>query len=140
MWDLRLHVHGPPDSVAAIVAHYRQAVGERVALNGRADITYPSAWPNCGDADFQCVVGLPNQTAYSRAHLSDRDCPRRVAMKSVEFHRHIDIDDVAGFDSLSGVRDSVTSSEVLIPTVTASSTWSNMAAAQRPARRSLACS
>src|SRR5262245_45841364 len=92
---LRVFVKTPPDAVAAILPHDAVVVGLDKALDGVTDGAQAYAGAHGADPAPHRLAGDVDQALRVRCDPSHREHARAVAVKSVLYYRHVDIDDIA---------------------------------------------
>src|SRR5690554_2185766 len=102
MQNLWLLMHFSPNSMPTIFANNRIAVFLGVALNGvtniakgRAGLYSPYPYPHC-------LIGFIDQTLGCRSHVTDHVHFAGVSDKSALLQRDINVDNITGFQLLSG--------------------------------------
>ena len=108
VWHARLFVHLPADAVAAQVTYDRTPLSARQLDDGCPNVAEAHAITDDGDASVSTSARGFDDVARLGADLSDDESPRRITVKTVEFGRDVDVDDVTFDHPLRFVGDAMT--------------------------------
>jgi len=82
-------VHFAANAMSGVITDYAVTVFLSVFLDDRSDVAHAFVWPALSDAKLETLFRDPNELLEFVAHISNRNCDRRIADKSVQSARHI---------------------------------------------------
>src|ERR1043166_2456544 len=129
--NLRLFVKLAADAVTAELAYHRKSILLGMSLYRMADIAEPGAWSHDSDSPPQALISHVTQAACLDRGLPDVEHAAGVAVIAILDHGDVDVDDVAGLQTLFA-RHAVTYHMVYR---SADRTWKRLIAGRRVIQR-----